>query len=124
LLAAVRQVFATGGGGAPTSNGGGGISGKPAVAAFGGVTGQLMLMLYLNHCLKLCTIVKRISLISVLVHWCDLTRTEIREILLTIMHSFKQFLKLQRRKQSQVFSVIVCITSEQMARHLVTSHVF
>jgi len=29
-----------------TSTGGGGVTGKPA---FGGVTGQLMLMLYLNH---------------------------------------------------------------------------
>jgi len=32
-----------------TSTGGGGVTGKPAAAGFGGVTGQLMLMLYLNH---------------------------------------------------------------------------
>ena len=28
---------------------GGGVTGKPAAAAFGGVTGQLLLMLNLNH---------------------------------------------------------------------------
>ena len=32
-----------------TSTGGGGVTGKPAAAAFGGVTGQLLLMLNLNH---------------------------------------------------------------------------
>jgi len=41
------------------------------------------------------------------------TRTDIREILLTIVHSFKQFFKPQGRKQS----VIVSVTSEQMSRH-------
>jgi len=39
-------VFATGG--ALTSTGGGGVTGKPAAAALQGNL-QLMLMLYLNH---------------------------------------------------------------------------
>jgi len=45
LPAAARRVFATGG----TSTGGGGVTGKPATSAFVGVTGQLLLMLNLNH---------------------------------------------------------------------------
>jgi len=40
LPAAARRVFATGGGG---------VTGKSAAAAFGGVIGQLMLMLCINH---------------------------------------------------------------------------
>jgi len=72
-----------------TSTGGGsGITGKSAAAAaaFGGVTGQLMLMLNLNHTNK--------------------QEYKSREILLTIVHSFKQFYKLQRRKQSKDVPVI------------------